>query len=111
VKAQHSLLSISAPIIAVTLATNATGAEGGSATLSPWALQEFAQVEAEIDRIEAQTIEALAAAPDNQVQQIGLLGKLMLYDKQLSVDRDEACGFCHMPEAGRLLFRVSAHAI
>ena len=28
------------------------------------------------------------------------LGKLMLYDKQLSVNRNEACAFCHMPEAG-----------
>ena len=24
----------------------------------------------------------------------------MLYDKQLSVNRNEACAFCHMPEAG-----------
>jgi len=38
--------------------------------------------------------------PDNQVQQIELLGKLMLYDKELSVNRNEACAFCHMPEAG-----------
>ena len=68
--------------------------------LSPQALQEIAQVEAEIDRIEAQTIERLAAPPDNQVQQIELLGKLMLYDKQLSVNRNEACAFCHMPETG-----------
>jgi len=68
--------------------------------LSPQALQEIAQVEAEIDRIEAQSIERLAAPPDNQVQQVELLGKLMLYDKQLSVNRNEACAFCHMPEAG-----------
>ena len=61
---------------------------------------EIAQVEAEIDRIEAQTLERLAAPPDNQVQQIELLGKLMLYDKQLSVNRNEACAFCHMPETG-----------
>jgi cytochrome c peroxidase len=25
---------------------------------------------------------------------------LLLYDKQLSVNRNEACAFCHMPEAG-----------
>ena len=47
-----------------------------------------------------QTLERLAAPPDNQVQQIELLGKLMLYDKQLSVNRNEACAFCHMPETG-----------
>ncbi|HMI96031.1 MAG TPA: cytochrome c peroxidase [Micropepsaceae bacterium] len=71
-----------------------------SAMLSPQALLEIAQVEAEIDRIEAQTIKRLSAPPDNQAQQVALLGKAMMYDKQLSVNRNEACAFCHMPEAG-----------
>jgi cytochrome c peroxidase len=74
--------------------------EPTSATLTPQVLKEIAQVEAEIDRIEAQTIDRLIAPPDNQVQQIELLGKAMLYDKQLSVNRNEACAFCHMPETG-----------
>ena len=99
-KAQHSLLSIAATMLAATLGTGVQGAEEASAMLSPQALQEIAQVEAEIDRIEEQTIGRLAVPPDNQVQQIELLGKLMLYDKQLSVNRNEACAFCHMPEAG-----------
>ena len=68
--------------------------------LSPKALKEIAQVEGEIDRIEAQTVSRLAAPPDNQPQQIELLGKAMLFDKQLSVNRNEACTFCHMPETG-----------
>jgi cytochrome c peroxidase len=100
VKAQHSLLSIAAAIVAALLSTDAPAAEQASATLSPQALQEIAQVEDEIDRIEVQTIERLAAPPDNQVQQIELLDKLLLYDKQLSVNRNEACAFCHMPETG-----------
>ena len=90
--------------------------------LSAQALQEIAQLEAEIDRIETQTIGRLAAPPDNQVQQIELLGKLMLYDRQLSVNRNEACAFCHMPETGfrpdigsepndGLLSQVGANAI
>jgi cytochrome c peroxidase len=29
-----------------------------------------------------------------------MLGKLLFYDRQLSVGRNEACAFCHMPEAG-----------
>ena len=99
-KAQHSLLSIAAAMIAAVLGADARGAEEASTMLSPRALQEIAQVEAEIDRIEAQMIERLARPPDNQVQQVELLGKLMLYDKQLSVNRNEACAFCHMPEAG-----------
>jgi cytochrome c peroxidase len=42
----------------------------------------------------------LTAPPDNEVQLVELLGKAMLYDKQLSVNRNEACAFCHMPETG-----------
>jgi len=79
---------------------NALSAEETSAALTAEALNEIAQVEAEIDRIEAQALERLAVPPDNQVQQVELLGKLMLYDKELSVNRNEACAFCHMPEAG-----------
>jgi cytochrome c peroxidase len=78
----------------------ASQAQQPSTMLSPAALKEIAEVEAEIDRIEAQALERLAAPPDNQVQQIELLGKLMLYDKQLSVNRNQACAFCHMPETG-----------
>jgi cytochrome c peroxidase len=96
-KAPLLLLSIAAATFASTASARAQEA---STTLSPKALQEIAQVEAEIDRIEAQTAERLATPPDNQVQQVELLGKLILYDKQLSVYRNEACTFCHMPETG-----------
>ncbi|MFY9899421.1 MAG: cytochrome c peroxidase, partial [Xanthobacteraceae bacterium] len=90
-------------IISLFIATGSATAidiEPTSATLTPQVLKEIAQVEAEIDRIEAQTVERVAAPPDNQVQQIELLGKVMLYDKELSVNRNEACAFCHMPETG-----------
>ena len=97
-QSRTSFCSCAATMIAITLITGASSAQ--ETPLSPEALQEIAQVEAEIDRIEAQTIDRLAAPPDNQVQQIELLGKLMLYDKELSVNRNEACAFCHMPEAG-----------
>ena len=100
VKTQRTLLPIAAAIFVSTLGADAPNAEETNSNLSPQALQEIAQVEAEIDRIEAQTVERLAAPPDNQTQQIELLGKLMLYDKNLSVYRNEACAFCHMPETG-----------
>src|SRR6516162_5051352 len=93
-------LMIAAVTIMATLSGDARGAQDASATLTPAALAEIAQVEAGIDRIGAQTLERLAAPPDNQVQQIELLGKLMLYDKDLSVNRNEACAFCHTPETG-----------
>jgi cytochrome c peroxidase len=100
VKTQRTLLPIAAALFVSTLGADAPGAQETGSKLTPRALQEIAQVEAEIDRIEAQTVERLAAPPDNQIQQIELLGKLMLYDKDLSVDRNEACAFCHMPETG-----------
>jgi cytochrome c peroxidase len=68
--------------------------------LSADTLREIARIENEIDRIEAETLARLASSPDNQVQQIELLGKLLLYDKELSVNRNEACAFCHTPETG-----------
>ena len=99
-KTQRTLLPIAAALFVSTLGADAPGAQETGSKLTPRALQEIAQVEAEIDRIEAQTVERLAAPPDNQIQQIELLGKLMLYDKDLSVYRNEACAFCHMPETG-----------
>src|SRR5438270_1654778 len=96
-KAPLLLLSIAAATFASAASARAQEA---STTLSPQALREIAQVEAEIDRIEAQTLERVATPPADQVQQVELLGKLILYDKQLSVYRNEACTFCHMPEAG-----------
>ena len=91
---------IAAAVMAIvaTLDGAAVWAQQPSVTLSPAALKEIAEVEAEIDRIEAQALERLAAPPDNEVQQVELLGKAMLYDKQLSVNRNQACAFCHMPE-------------
>src|SRR5438270_6481311 len=87
-------------MVAATLGAHAQAPQESGAALSPQAVAEIAQLEAAIDRIEAQTIERLAAPPANQVQQVELLGKLLLYDKQLSVNRNEACAFCHMPETG-----------
>jgi cytochrome c peroxidase len=87
-------------MILVSGATATSQGQQPSTTLSPAALKEIADVEAEIDRIETQTLARLTEPPNNQVQRIELLGKLMLYDKELSVNRNEACAFCHMPEAG-----------
>jgi cytochrome c peroxidase len=58
--------------------------------LSPATLAEIARVEADIDQIEADALKRLTSVPHNQAQQIELLGKLMLFDKELSVNRNEA---------------------
>lgn len=82
------------------LKATAAAAQSAELALSPQAVKEISQLEDEIDRIEAQTLGRLAAPPGNQVQQVELLGKALLYDKHLSVNRNEACAFCHMPEVG-----------
>jgi hypothetical protein len=73
-KTPRKILSIAAVIVAVVMGADARGAEAGSTTLSPQALDEIAQLEAEIDSIEARAIARLAVPPDNQIQQIELLG-------------------------------------
>jgi cytochrome c peroxidase len=100
------------PLIVTVAAAAALGAGGAApradasrtdqsnSAMSPRAQQELAQVETEIDRIEARTLTRLAAPPDNATQQVELLGKAMMYDAQLSVNRNEACAVCHMPETG-----------
>jgi cytochrome c peroxidase len=75
-------------------------AQDRSRPFSAATLVAIARVEAEIDRIEADALGRVRSVPDNQVQQIELLGKLMLFDKELSVNRNEACAFCHTPETG-----------
>lgn len=82
------------------LSTVATALAADLPPLSPEALREIAKVEAEIDRIQAETLARIATPPDNEVQRVELLGKLMLFDKELSVNRNQACAFCHMPETG-----------
>jgi len=77
-----------------------SGARGGATSLSASVEQEISRVVDEIDRIEAQTLAQLRDAPPDLAQRTVLLGKLLMYDKQLSVNRNEACAFCHMPETG-----------
>ena len=64
------------------------------------ALKEIKSVELEIDRIEDESLHQAQSATLDRFQQITLLGKIIFYDKNLSVNRNEACSFCHMPETG-----------
>jgi cytochrome c peroxidase len=68
--------------------------------IPPSAQKEIKSVEQEIDRIEAETLNRSQSATLDRFQQIMLLGKLIFYDKELSVKRNESCSFCHMPETG-----------
>jgi ABC-type transport system involved in cytochrome bd biosynthesis fused ATPase/permease subunit len=60
---------VGAVVVAAALGVDVVSAQEANTTLTPAALAEITQVEAEIDRIEAQTLERLAAPPHNQVQQ------------------------------------------
>jgi|SRR6266545_1212393 len=61
---------------------------------------EIQALELEIDRIEAESLNKSRSTTLDRFQQITLLGKLIFYDRQLSVNRNQSCSFCHMPETG-----------
>ena len=63
--------------------------------------QDVAKVVAEVDRIEANTLGQMEHATLDRQGQVRTLGKLLLFDKHLSVHQNEACSFCHTPETGR----------
>jgi cytochrome c peroxidase len=63
--------------------------------------EEIKRVEAEIDKIFTDTLAQLPSIPNDvgsRMKRVQTLGKLMLYDKQLSVNKSQACAFCHMPD-------------
>ena len=62
--------------------------------------KEIEQVMAQIDSTEAGALAQVKRNKLDRSEQITLLGKLIYFDKNLSVNRNEACVFCHMPEAG-----------
>jgi len=96
-----SMLSLLAlvTVIPMRVHTEPTSEAPPQVRLSPRAQEEIRQVEARIDNIEAAALADLTAAQD-PVRRITLLGKLLLFDKDLSVNKNEACAFCHMPETG-----------
>ncbi|MBV8864302.1 MAG: hypothetical protein JO210_02755 [Acidobacteriaceae bacterium] len=64
---------------------------------------EMNRVQKQIDKIEQQTLQSAEAIPisaGTRLRQIRTLGKLLLYDKRYSVNRNEACTSCHMADTG-----------
>jgi len=62
--------------------------------------QDVAKVVADIDRIEADTLSQMERTSLDRQGQVRTLGKLLIFDKHLSVNQNEACSFCHTPETG-----------
>jgi cytochrome c peroxidase len=66
----------------------------------PTLVQEIAEIEAQIDAIEAEAIAGIVSLLAGSPQRLPALGKVLFFDKELSVNRNEACAFCHMPQTG-----------
>jgi cytochrome c peroxidase len=100
-----SVISLAACAIALGLAAisqSASAPSGATQSHAPAGLEEeIKRVEAEIDRIFADTLAQLPSIPGDagsRMKRVQTLGKLELFDKQLSVNRNQACTFCHMPD-------------
>lgn len=64
---------------------------------------ELRRVAGEVDIVEQRAIaqwHGLEIRPGTLLQQVQTLGKLELYDRNLSVNRNLACASCHMPYTG-----------
>ncbi len=73
----------------------------GEAQLRQGALQqEIAEVEQQVDSIEADALATMPFLVPGSPQRLPLLGKILFFDKALSVNRNEACAFWHMPQTG-----------
>jgi cytochrome c peroxidase len=62
--------------------------------------REVARVVVELDQIENDTLRQVDSTTLDRLGQVRTLGKLLLFDKHLSVNQNEACSFCHTPETG-----------
>src|ERR1700674_274580 len=99
------LLSLSSLLLPARIQTERhdaaiTATHGLPGQMPPGFDNDVARVVAEIDRIEADTLRQMDQTTLDRQGQIHTLGKLMLFDKHLSVNQNEACSFCHTPETG-----------
>jgi cytochrome c peroxidase len=77
-----------------------SGSGFSAVLIAPAAQKEIGEIERQINTIEAEALVQLKVGHLDRSGRITLLGKLIYFDKDLSVNRNEACVFCHMPEAG-----------
>ena len=61
---------------------------------------EVAQVEASVDAQERSALDQAGHVYPGSPGAVIVLGKLLFFDKHLSVNGNTACGFCHVPETG-----------
>lgn len=61
---------------------------------------EIAHVEAEVDMRESAALAQTSRVFPGDPEAIVAVGRVLFFDKNLSVNRNTACAFCHIPEAG-----------
>jgi cytochrome c peroxidase len=79
---------------------NPKSATSLSGQMPPTFDQDVARVVVEIDQIEADALHQMDRTTLDRQGQIRTLGRLLLFDKHLSVNQNEACSFCHTPATG-----------
>src|SRR5260370_18119041 len=87
-----SMLSLLAlvTVIPMRVHTEPTSEAPPQVRLSPRAQEEIRQVEARIDNIEAAALADLTAAPEH-ARWITPLAKFFLFDKELSINKNQPC--------------------
>jgi cytochrome c peroxidase len=61
---------------------------------------QIAQVEAQVDTHERAALAEATHTYAGSPQAIVVVGKVLFFDRNLSVNRNTACAFCHIPETG-----------
>ena len=92
-------------VIVITLAVFGEAAffarhAGAQNSLAPTLQTEIAQVEARVDALEGEALTQAGQVYPGAPEAVVVLGKVLFFDKNLSVNRNTACGFCHIPETG-----------
>ena len=103
IQTRHQLRNLArymAVIFAICAVPLAVDSKNLQSRLSTAAEKEITSVTAEIDRVEAGTLSQIQKGSLDSSQRIILLGKVIFFDQNLSVQRNESCAFCHMPETG-----------
>lgn len=67
---------------------------------APTLQTEIAQVETRVDALEGEALTQASQVYPGAPEAVVVLGKVLFFDKNLSVNRNTACGFCHIPEKG-----------
>jgi cytochrome c peroxidase len=94
------LISAASKPQAGAVASGETNSDNLGGQMPPSFDQDVAKVVAEIDRIEADALSQTEHTTLDRQGQVSTLGKLLLFDKHLSVNQNGACSFCHTPETG-----------